>query len=283
MNDMSPAIVPKSDQINADDLISGPRTITIVGVDIRPGTEQPVTIHFDGEEGRPWKPCKSMSRLLVAAWGADANAYSGKSLTLYRDPKVKWAGMEVGGIRISHMSDIPPEKISNGRMVVQLTETRGKRSPHVVQPLTAPQKASAQDGAAKWAAAFSDKIGSCNSDEEIDALLEKFGGKFAQLGDKRMDLYEECQAVIERKRASFSDANDDTLTDDEPEESAEVQPLWQQAIAGVLENIAAAETVEAVEQVEKYWLNNVRAGLPDEAPIDDVEAAIAARKAELAG
>ena len=32
-------------------------------------------------------------------------------LGLYRDPTVKWAGMEVGGIRISHMSHIETEKL----------------------------------------------------------------------------------------------------------------------------------------------------------------------------
>ena len=67
MNDMTPIIQPKSDQINADDLISGPRTFTIDTVDIRGGTEQPVSIRLVGED-RVWRPCKSMSRVLVAAW-----------------------------------------------------------------------------------------------------------------------------------------------------------------------------------------------------------------------
>lgn len=133
MNDMTSAIIPKSDQINADDLISGPRTIRIEAVDIRPGTEQPVSIRFVGGDGKVWRPCKSMSRVLVAAWGPDAKAYVGRSVTLYRDPKVKWGGMEVGGIRISHMTDI------DRQLVLALTETKGKRAPFVVKPLTAEQ------------------------------------------------------------------------------------------------------------------------------------------------
>jgi hypothetical protein len=48
MNDMSPVIVPKSDQINADDLISGPMTVTIKDVQITGGTEQPVSIALEG-------------------------------------------------------------------------------------------------------------------------------------------------------------------------------------------------------------------------------------------
>lgn len=128
MNDMTSAIVPKSDQQNADDYISGPRTIKITKVTIAPG-EQPVSIFFEGDEGKPWKPCKSMSRVLVAAWGPDARAYAGRSATLYRDPTVKWGGLEVGGIRVSHLSDIDKP------VTLALTATKGSRKPFTVKPL----------------------------------------------------------------------------------------------------------------------------------------------------
>lgn len=131
MNDMSAVIVPKSDQINADDLVGGPMTVVIDAVRITPGTEQPVTIKLRGED-RFWRPCKTVSRLLVAAWGPDASKYSGRAATLYRDPKVKWGGMEVGGIRVSHLSHIDEP------MRVALQETKGKRALTVVRPLQAP-------------------------------------------------------------------------------------------------------------------------------------------------
>lgn len=127
--DMRGVIVPKSDQINADDFLSGPRTLRIKGVSISPGTEQPVTIELEGS--KPWRPCKSMSRLLVAAWGPDAKVYAGRSVTLYCDPKVKWGGMEVGGIRVSHMSHIDSD------LVLALTMTKGKKAPTRVKPLKA--------------------------------------------------------------------------------------------------------------------------------------------------
>lgn len=133
MNDMSSVIIPRSDQINAEDFIAGPRTFEIGSVDIRGGTEQPVSIQLVGED-RVWRPCKSMSRVLVAAWGPDANAYRGRSVTLYRDAKVKWAGMEVGGIRVSHLSHIERD------MVMALTATKGKRAPHTVKPLKQQQQ-----------------------------------------------------------------------------------------------------------------------------------------------
>ena len=129
MSDMSAAIIPKSDQLNSDDLIAGPITIKIAEVTIRGGQEQPVSIHFEGDNGKPYKPCKSMSRVLVANWGADAKQYIGRSLTLYRDPSVKWAGMDVGGIRVSHMSDI------ESAMTMALTATKGSRKPFTVKPL----------------------------------------------------------------------------------------------------------------------------------------------------
>lgn len=139
MSDMTAVIQPKSDQMNSDDLMAGPRTIKITKVTLTPGSEQPCAVSFEGDQGKPWKPCKSMARVLVLVWGADSKNYVGKSLTLYRDPDVKWGGMAVGGIRISHMSDMK----SNAPLM--LTVTRGKKAPYTVKPLetkvakTAPQ------------------------------------------------------------------------------------------------------------------------------------------------
>jgi len=130
MSDMSQVIIPRSDQINADSLLSGPITITITKVDIKAGTEQPITIHYEGEDGKPWRPCKSMARCLVAAWGPDSKAYTGRSLTLFCDPKVKWGGLEVGGIRVSHMSHI------DNAMTMALTVTRGNKKPYTVKPMS---------------------------------------------------------------------------------------------------------------------------------------------------
>lgn len=125
---LSNSIVPKSDQLNADDLISGPRTIKITAVESG-SAEQPVMIQYEGGTGRPYKPSKSMRRVLVAMWGTDGNAYVGRRLTIFRDPAIKWAGEPVGGISISHASDIG-EPVS-----LALTVTRGKRKPHTVEPL----------------------------------------------------------------------------------------------------------------------------------------------------
>ena len=127
--DLSKTIIPKSDQLNADDLIAGPRTIRITAVSTG-SAEQPVTINYEGDNGRPYKPSKSMRRILVAVWGKDSRAYIGQSMTLYRDPTIKFGGETVGGIRISHMTGLDKP------MQVALTVTRGKRKPYSVEPLT---------------------------------------------------------------------------------------------------------------------------------------------------
>lgn len=126
--DISATTAPKSDQQNFDDYISGPKTVTIS--DVRAGSdEQPVEIHLVEFPGRPYKPSKSMRRVLVAAWGPDASTYAGRKLTLFGDPTVKFGGAVTGGIKISHASHL--EKTLN----ISLTATRGKRAPHTVKPL----------------------------------------------------------------------------------------------------------------------------------------------------
>lgn len=130
MTDLRQTIVPKSDQLNADDLIDGPRTIKITNIKAAASSDdQPVAISFEGDRGKPYKPCKSMRRVLVKVWGADGAKYIGQRMTIYRDDKVTFGGMEVGGIRISHMSGIDaPVKMA-------LTAAKAKRALYTVQPL----------------------------------------------------------------------------------------------------------------------------------------------------
>jgi hypothetical protein len=135
--DLTESIAPKSDQLNAEDLLTGPRTFTIA--EVRQGSaEQPVDVHLVEFPGRPFKPSKTVRRIMVAAWGKDSAAYVGRRMTLYRDPAVKFGGMDVGGIRVSHMSHI------DKRIVVALTVSRGKRAPYTVEPLKEEPKQPAQ-------------------------------------------------------------------------------------------------------------------------------------------
>lgn len=196
MVDMTATIAPKSDQMNADDLIGGPRTITITRVTGNEGNaEQPVNVFYQGDDNKPFRPCKSMRRVMVKVWGADASQYVGKSMTLYRDPKVKWGGMEVGGIRISHMSGLTKPE------VMALTETRSARKPYTVQPLKdAPaQKPTAEDpraAAEGWADRFMKAAKACTTLDALDALKAKHAARLDDLGGKHPDLRAECDRVI---------------------------------------------------------------------------------------
>lgn len=130
MTDLSQTIAPKSDQLNADDLIGGiTKTIRITKVSLSSTPDQPIAINFEGDNGKPYKPCKSMRRVLVQVWGKDGNSYIGRSLTLFRDDKVKFGGLDVGGIRISHMSHI------DSPVTMALTATKASRKPYTVKPL----------------------------------------------------------------------------------------------------------------------------------------------------
>ena len=70
--DISDTLAPTSDQLDAVDLLGGPQTFTVSGVS-RGSAEQPVNIDL-AEFPRPWRPGKSMRRVLVACWGPDASA-----------------------------------------------------------------------------------------------------------------------------------------------------------------------------------------------------------------
>lgn len=131
MIDLSRTVAPKSDQLNADDLIAGPRTIVVTAVKLVV-EDQPVAINFAGDDGKPYKPCKSMRRVLIKAWGPDGSQYVGKSMTIYMDESVRFGGSAVGGIRISHMSHLDKP------MTMALTATRAVKKAYTVKPLATP-------------------------------------------------------------------------------------------------------------------------------------------------
>lgn len=130
--DISETTEPKSDQQQYDDFIGGiSRTVTVSGVS-KGSPEQPVNIELKEYPGRPFRPNKTMRRLLLAAWGRDSTVYIGRTITLVGNPNVMWAGKPVGGVEIAALSHIDKP------LTIALTTTRGKRSPFTVQPLSAP-------------------------------------------------------------------------------------------------------------------------------------------------
>jgi hypothetical protein len=121
VSNLRSTIIPKSDQLNADQLLGNDMIITVTGVSLAGSPDQPVSIHYENEAGRPFKPCKTVRKILIALWGEDGNAWIGRTMHLFCDEKVKWAGEAVGGIRVKAMSHIECNKD------ISLTETRGKK------------------------------------------------------------------------------------------------------------------------------------------------------------
>ena len=176
---LSQVTLAKSDQLNADDLIGGPRTFTVAEVR-RGDSEQPVAIVLEEfPANRPFKPSKTVLRILSYVWGEETDNWPERPrFTLYRDAKVKWAGQEIGGIRVSHMSHIAePKKIA-------LAESKGKKTLHTVQPLpdAAPSSAPVDektvarlaDLRAEWKDADPERKKAIEA--EVAALSEQPGG-----------------------------------------------------------------------------------------------------------
>lgn len=201
MTDLSKTVSARSDQQNADDYIPGPRTITITGVSADPSSrEQPIKISFEGDEGKPWKPCLTMRRLLIALWGSDGNQYIGRSLTLYRDPETLWGGLKVGGIRVSHASHIEKQ------ITIALTATRGNKKPITVKKLevqngslqrqdTKPADAPIADPYAEYARTFAKKL----KEEPWQAVNSWWTDTEAQREGMAADRVERMNAALAAK------------------------------------------------------------------------------------
>jgi hypothetical protein len=231
---MRAVIIPKSDQINADDLLGGPITITISRVTIRPGTEQ-------GDNGKPYKPCKSMARVMVHCWGPDASAYTGRSMTLYCDPKVQWGGMAVGGIRISHLSHIP------NAVTMALTATKGSRKPFTVKPLetAAATKEVARDKTAEAVKTLKEKLLAADSVTAMNAILneQRMLEWRQKLAKQRPELEDLIRSAVAQNMERFKPADDETVpfesdvVDDFPgvvtRDDAELDAIMRGAGAGM--------------------------------------------------
>ena len=128
-DDISDTLKSKSNQWCADDLTSGPLTITVTGTDKDLSNERPVAIFFDVDGGRPWRPCLTMRRLISHFWSPNRQSYVGRSLTIYRDATAVFGGLQVGGIRVSHIDGIEKPE------TVVLQENNKKKKTYTIQPL----------------------------------------------------------------------------------------------------------------------------------------------------
>jgi len=268
--DMTAFIEAKSDQLNADDLLTGPRTITITRVS-QGSAEQPVNVNFDGDDGKPFRPCKTVRRIMVAAWGPDAKNYVGRSMTIYRDPKVKFGGMEVGGIRVSHMSHIDEGK------TLALMATKGKRIAYKIEPLRIEAK---PDPAAQFADTFVANVAKMTDAAKLEEYAAKQSERLAKLQDGNAGLYERCMSALDRKRADYNPPANETIDDDDDwgddEEPTATDPIAElrQAIADINGAASWKEAAAALNAIEETLPVDVA---------EELRASLAERKAALQG
>lgn len=200
MTDITDTLAPNSDQLDAIELIAGPRTFTITAVDVKAGAEQPVSVHF-ANFPRPWKPGKSMRRVLAACWGADSSVWIGRRVTLYFDPEVTFGKDKPGGTRIRALSHL--ERVEK----VPLLVSRGRSANYIVEPLpTEPAVQSLTDAEVDAELA---NIAACSTAQEIGDLARRIA---ARLPEHR--AAEVKQAAADR-RAALTQPQQGTL-DGEP-------------------------------------------------------------------
>lgn len=128
--DISSTIVPRSDQLNSEDLLDGERTFTVTDVAMTGAADQPLAITVaEWPESRPYKPNLTSRKILKHLWGPESDNWIGRRLTLYRDPEISFGKEKVGGLRIKAMSDI------EHRVSISLAVTKGRKGANVIEPL----------------------------------------------------------------------------------------------------------------------------------------------------
>jgi hypothetical protein len=107
-----------------------------------PNAKRKIRIDFEPNEhcldpdGKPlhYLPCKGMIRVLAKAWGKNGSVdWIGKSMELFGNPDVIYAGKKKGGIQISRLSHIDKP------LETQLTISQGSTVLFRVEPLPTPK------------------------------------------------------------------------------------------------------------------------------------------------
>lgn len=119
MTNIAHTLIAKSDQLNAADLIGGEKLLKITSVDVKSASD--VWVHYEGENGRPWKTSLTARRILARLWTEESDNWIGHTVAVHCDPTVVYAGEEVGGIRPHAATGIDSER------VIKLKERRGPK------------------------------------------------------------------------------------------------------------------------------------------------------------
>lgn len=227
--DIEAVTASTADQLCGDDLLGGSRNIRIVSVSSFADDKGKLraTLRYDGDNGKPFIPAKTCARIMVALWGKHTSEWVGKTLTVYRDPEVMFGGAKIGGVRISHASDI------NETLKIQLATKRGKKDTFIVKPLATQQRQAPApqptltpepehdaatgeittpiDAAADYVATTLLKIAAVTDRADLAALQQASARASAKLSDTRPEL----SSMLSNAFLARMDAFDDQSTTQE--------------------------------------------------------------------
>ena len=128
--DLSGTIKAKSDQLNVDDMVTGPIMVQVEGVKLMNDPKQSVHIYYYGCENKPFKPCLTVRRILIALWGKDGNQWANRWMNLYVDAAVDFGKQKnIGGIRVDAVSHIA------SAATISLTVRRGMKQHFTIKPI----------------------------------------------------------------------------------------------------------------------------------------------------
>ncbi len=184
MTDIVKFCEPKSDQLNNVDLIAGNRIIKITKVKVTATGTQDCIVSYEGDNGKPWKPCKTTARIMLESYGSDIQKWVGKSLELFRDPEVVFGGKKEGGIRITAMSDIPADfetviRISRGSTKVVKIRKLTVTSAPAAAPVDAALLASGLEAAGQGVAAYTAWLTALTA--EVKAIIKPYHAEWSKI------------------------------------------------------------------------------------------------------
>lgn len=205
---IAPFIESASDRIIGDDLIAGPQTYTITGAKgIVEDKKKRLRLDLDGS-AKPFIPCKGMARLMGHLWGPDASKWIGKTVTLYRDPDVRFGADMTGGVRICAASNIDAQQSVPIRISQKSVKT------YKVDPIAQPVGGSPrQDAAQKWADGYIAAIKAAVDAAALNAFVNSKAVKLTELEKARPDLHAECLKALVARRDSLSSEPDFSADD----------------------------------------------------------------------
>jgi len=200
--DITETLAPASEQLDAIELVAGPRIFQVERVS-KGNPEQPVQVYFV-DFPRPWRPSKSMRRVLAACWGVDASQWVGRKCELFFDPEVTFGKDKPGGTRISRLSHI------EGPKRIPLLISKGRSGVWTVEPLpdSAPTSAPAVTDET-----LADLVGTFRRKETDESKWLQFAGWAIKAAVASLDALTEDQA--KRVLAELDERPDAATTNDE--------------------------------------------------------------------